>query len=483
MNLKQLLFDHLNTRQIIFKNSFWLAISEFAPRLARTVLVIFIARVLGATEYGKFSFALAFASFFVIFTDFGLSSIVVREFAKDQSQERHFPALFTLKIIMGFAVLIVTVLGSFIVTDDRFIRVAIWILAFYIFFQGLKVIFDSFFQARQRMEYGTVTRVAESATLLALGLFILFNAPSIFGIGASYAVASFAGLLLALVILQLKIAPLKIAFLPEVWKKFLLISWPLGLAGFSGTIIQNIDSLTLGFFGQLTQNGWYNAAYAIYNTVFLPSYIIGASFFPMLSKAFRSSLEQFQKIYNLQMEIAIFFAFGFLAGGFALAPKLIDFLYDPTYLPGVLALQILLAAVVFTFITFPAWQALIIADLQKRLFFATLAGAIVNMVLDIILVPQWSLYGTAFATFVASGVMAILFLRDTSALIKIKTINPQVLTTLLIGALCSGIMYLFLLFLQNFNLHVLFLVGTGGALYLLAFLAFRFIILHYSQIP
>ncbi len=56
--------------------------AELSARLMRLVLVICAARMLGALDYGKFSFALAFNSLFLILMDWGVHQLLVREIAR-----------------------------------------------------------------------------------------------------------------------------------------------------------------------------------------------------------------------------------------------------------------------------------------------------------------------------------------------------------------------------------------------------------------
>ena len=97
---------NLGTKQTIAKNTFWLATAEAITRLLKFFLIIYVARILGATEYGKFTFALAFVGLFVIFSDFGISPILAREFSKDPKEERKFLDIVSLKLILSIATLI-----------------------------------------------------------------------------------------------------------------------------------------------------------------------------------------------------------------------------------------------------------------------------------------------------------------------------------------------------------------------------------------
>jgi O-antigen/teichoic acid export membrane protein len=78
-DVKAVLFDNRTIKQTIFKNTFWLTVAEGVSRLLTLILIIYVARILRATEYGKFTFAIVFVYLLSIFSDLGLSSITTRE--------------------------------------------------------------------------------------------------------------------------------------------------------------------------------------------------------------------------------------------------------------------------------------------------------------------------------------------------------------------------------------------------------------------
>jgi len=71
--IKEFLFENKSMRQMVAKNTAWLAIGEMVSRLIRAGLIIYAARVLGTEGYGVFSYALSLAALFTIFSDIGLS--------------------------------------------------------------------------------------------------------------------------------------------------------------------------------------------------------------------------------------------------------------------------------------------------------------------------------------------------------------------------------------------------------------------------
>ncbi len=132
MNIKTLLFENVGIKQTIFKNTLWLAVAEVISRLLGAVLIIYVARILGTTGFGKFSFALSFVSMFVILSDFGLSDITGREFSKNKENEKEYSSVLSLKILLSAGALILMLIGSFFITPDPAIQKIVWILSIFI---------------------------------------------------------------------------------------------------------------------------------------------------------------------------------------------------------------------------------------------------------------------------------------------------------------------------------------------------------------
>jgi len=82
-NLKSFLFQNHTAEQTITKNTLWLIIGKIGGRILRTILVIYAARILGAANWGIFSYAASLTGIFAVLTDFGISSLITREHARD----------------------------------------------------------------------------------------------------------------------------------------------------------------------------------------------------------------------------------------------------------------------------------------------------------------------------------------------------------------------------------------------------------------
>ena len=105
----------------------------------------------------------------------------------------------------------------------------------------------------------------------------------------------------------------------------------------------------------------------------------------------------------------------------------------------------------------------------------------INVILNLILIPEYSLYGAAVATVITYLLIFVLFFHLT---IKYTYIKPLNLKTLLIfaGALLSGlIMYFTISQTQIYHLHTLLSISIGAIVYFVSYLILRRITQHFYR--
>jgi O-antigen/teichoic acid export membrane protein len=473
LKVKKFFLENTRIKQTIIKNTFWLTLAEAISKFLKLILIIYVARILGAAEYGKFTFALAFVSLFVIFSDFGLGPIITREFSRQKEKVEDFSAILSLKIILSIGTLILIFLGSFFITSNPDIRSIIWILAVFIVIDSFPQIIYAFSRARQRMEYESLARIFQVLAITAAGFFVILRFPSVRNLSFAYLFAGLGALFVILFVFHFKFFSLRFSLKPSIWKRFLAMSWPLALAGIFSTIYSQIDLVMLGHWGQITQAGWYGASYRIIGMTLIPGVLISQSFFPVLSIFFKESKEKLQKTFDKFMEVMMFLSIPLVVGGITLAPKIIDWIYDPSYLPAVWAFQILLVMVAITYLFCPLSSILVAANQQKKAFWIALVGAIVNIILNLILIPKFSLYGAAWATLITYVILLLLILAIVARSRLVQIVGLKFFSTILGITGASALMYFVITLPVIYGLNVVLAVLIGAGVYLLSFLLYK----------
>jgi O-antigen/teichoic acid export membrane protein len=462
-------FSGGGTKQKIFNNFFWLGFSEFVSRLLKLVLIIYVARILGATEYGKFTFAMAFAGIFFIFSDMGLSQIATREFAADPKKQKDLPHLVSLQSFLIFSASLLIFASSFLITSDPQIRVLIWVLGLVTMSESFMSLALSFFQATQRMQYLAMVKIFEASAVTLAGFYVIFNFPSVFGLSLGYLFG--AALTAFFLFCYLFRGRYGIIFSPNVsvWKEYFKLSWPLALNSLFVTIYMATDSIMMGYLGQITETGWYNAAQRVVGVSLIPINLASVAFFPALSGFFKESKEKFQRIWDFYLNSVFFFALPILFGGIALAPRIISFAYGQGYSQSVLAFQILLVMAFVNMISAPFSQVLIIFNRQKSIFWVTLFGAILNVSLNVIFIPKYSLYGAAGATVATFFAVLLLLIVLVAKAGGLKIFKMDLLICFLAALFSSVAMFLLVSNPRVYELNILFSILIGFVAYVVLF--------------
>lgn len=468
LNIKRFFLENTGFKQTILKNTFWLSIAQGISGVINFFLMIYIIRTFGPTEYGKFAFAFAFVSLFSTLFDFGLSTTVTREFARDKDKVKHILDLLILKLIIGIGVLLFIFLGAFFVTQDKLVAKIILILGLYIFTVEIINLFYALFRSQQKMEIEAIFRIVQIAVLSPIVFGVISLRPSVLNLSYAYVGATSIVLLIifGFFIFKNNFNFPRLSFNKSIWKEFLIIGWYLALAKGVGDITMYTDSVMLGYWGQVTEIGWYNAALKINGLVLFPAVIVTTAIFPSLIAILNDSENRFIKYWEFWMKGTVFFSVLLVFIVLSRADNIIEIAYSSDFLPAASALKILIFVAAIVYIYNLYFQVLLIFDQQKKIFYAMLIGAIVNVILNTILVPKFSLYGAAVAAVTTHFVILCQYLVLTSRYTIIKPFNTVSLFTVSISVISGLLMYLGVNLMDAIKINSFISISCGILIYL-----------------
>lgn len=150
----------MNTVQRIAKNTGVLLLSQLASYILGLFFIMYTARYLGAEGFGILSFALAFTGIFGVFADFGLSTLTVREVARDKLLAgKYLGNIAVMKVILvvvtfGLIALTINLLGY----PQQTITV-VYLVALSVIFNSFSGMLYSIFRAYEKMEYQSLGQI------------------------------------------------------------------------------------------------------------------------------------------------------------------------------------------------------------------------------------------------------------------------------------------------------------------------------------
>jgi O-antigen/teichoic acid export membrane protein len=423
----------------VAKNTGVLFVSTIITFILGFLYMIYIARYLGPEVYGILSFAIAFTIIFGILADLGLSQLMVRELSRDKSlASKYLGNTIVMKIIASIITFLLIILIVNLIHETIINMVVIYLIALSVLINSFSQIFYSVFQSYEKMEFLGIGSVLSSILLFSFALLAMYYKFDVVFFAFIYLLVSIIILVFNMTICFWKfILPRKEIDL-NFWKFVLLESIFFVLTGVFTQIYFNIDSVMLSLMISNEAVGFYTAAYKlIFILLSIPSVLI-ISLFPLMSKHFQSAQNilklEYEKIFKFLFILALFlFLFGFI-----FADKIILIIYGSNYIPSIRALQILIFVLPIIFLTYLFGTLLGAINKQRFVAIVTGTSAVLNIILNILLIPKFSYFGASFATVITEIAVFILMFSYISKFFYKVSIIDNVLKPL-IGALILAI--------------------------------------------
>ena len=156
--------------------------------------------------------------------------------------------------------------------------------------------------------------------------------------------------------------------------------------------------------------GWYNASYKIYEGLLIFPVIIGTVLMPRLSQIYKSNKESFDQIFLKGIKYVIIIGVVITFNGILLSDKIISLCFGLEYKSATISLNVLLTGMFFVFSINFLQTAMITMDKQKIVLYLAICGLILNILVNLYLIPKYSYVGAAFATVFVEGLVFICLL-------------------------------------------------------------------------
>jgi len=450
----------MNTVQKISKNVGLVFISQILTYVLAFFTVIYTARYLGAGGFGILSLALSIGAIFGVFVDMGLSTLIVRELARDKALSgKYIINSFLMKILLAVVTFVLVFLTVKIIGYDPLESLIIYLITISVIISSFYGLLNAIFQAEEKMEYLSLANIINSVVLLVgtiLGIYLGLN---IVYFAWVYVLTSIAVLIYCLFVYMKKFSSVDLDVDLSFWKPTLKEAWSFGIIFLSGMLYTYVDSIMLSILKGAEAVGWYSAAYRLmYIALLLPN-AINIAIYPVMSRLFNdSSSESLKILYERYFKYMLIAGFPLGLGTSILAKQIILLLYGTGYEESVAALQILVWTVVFTFAGASFTQLLQSINKQMIITKISLFCLLINVVLNLILIPPYSYVGASVATLITEIVLVsyIIFISYKLGYGISYSAVMKDLSRILVATLVMG---LFLWYFIYLNLFILVIAG------------------------
>ncbi len=455
----------MSTVKRIGKNFSFLTIGNVIQKILSLLMVIYIARELGVEDFGLYSFIFSFVMFFTVFGDLGISALVPREIAKDRSRAGELIGrAFVIKIFLFVIVIIgIFVSGNLLNFFDGakyppYVVFLILVAGFSLLFDSMASLFRSVFFAFQEMQYELFVNSFYKVVLVGCTIGVLFLG---YGLKEVFFVAvfsSFFNFVLSSFIVTKKFIKIKFSFDLKKYKQLLIWGLPFSFMFIFMTLYGMADSVMLSILKGNISVGYYSAALRLINTLSFVPITFMSVVFPVMAYFYASSNKSVSVIVEKSLKYLLIIILPIAFSTTLLSGRIIGLIYPTSgindFAPASTALTILIWFSVFNFLNLVFLNALQSTAFEKKAFFIVGITLIINIFLNLILIPRYDFAGAAFASVLSEMVLLILGAYFVSKhFFNIFSLSKAVIKSLF----ASLILFAFIYFFFFLNIFVLFI--------------------------
>jgi PST family polysaccharide transporter len=388
----------------------WLAGERLFAIVIGGGLSIVTVRYLGPDRLGTYSFALSIVLLVASFTQLN-SNLFVRELILAPSRENVIlgsaAALSAILVIAAEGVLLV-VGYTLIPASQPTTRALLGVFAIGLLFGPIMVL-DFAFQAHLRAKQATFARNCGLATIAIGSLAVVVTDGGVVALAGTTLLGPLVTAVLFVFFYTRDGKDIR-RWHPAVvtMTRLARATAPLTVSAVAITLYMRVDQIMLGWLSTREQVGLYAATVRLSEFVYFIPMIAVASFGPSIAatrslnfEAYREALARIFVFLSIIATTVIVITE--LIGG-----KLAVLLYGGEYsaVGDVLSIHILACIFVFFGVAEMLW--VVNESLQKIMMYKTIAGAVVNVGLNLVLLPRFGAIGAAWSTLIAYAVAATL---------------------------------------------------------------------------
>lgn len=361
-------------------------------------------RYLGPARLGSYSFAAALVAIVGSLAQL-TGALVVRDIVIDQEHDEETlgsAALVTaLLVVASEAVLVVVGLTA---VHDSTTRSVLFVLAIGLLFRPMLVI-DYWFQAELRARQATLARNVGMLVAAAATIVVVVTKGSLILLATATILSPFVSALLSIGFYRTAGRRL------SRWRPSRIVAtslarraFPLIVSSAAIGVYLKIDQVMLGWMSTREEAGVYAAAVRISELLYFLPIVLTTAVGPSVARARATDYDLYQARLARLFSYLGLAAIAIISAMQVFGGQLAVLLYgkDFSRVGGVLAVHIFASLFVFLGVGESLWT--VNESLERLAMYRTIVGAVVNVALNLLLIPHYGALGSAWATLVAYAV-------------------------------------------------------------------------------
>jgi O-antigen/teichoic acid export membrane protein len=375
---------------------------QLAGRILNLTLGIFVTaalvRGLGDEDFGRWMTVLVIVQVAEYFTSFGLEQVTVRLAAQETDPERReawVDALVSLRLALAAPALLVSIAVLLLLEQDTEMRTAGVVLAGTIALAAPSMVRVRF-QIRLRNDVPVAVATLNSVLWGVAVLGLTLAGAGLVAYAVAFAVIG-AVTVAAQVALSLRLAPLRLIAGRRLWPEIVRIGVPVGIAGLLVLAYARIDQVLVFELRGAQEAGLYGSVYRVLEQAHLVPVALMATLTPLVAAA-AADPPRLRQVVRLALQLLVTASLGGLAVAVVLAEPIVVLLFGEDFRAAAPALPIFAGSFVVITLGYVTGTLVLIFELHRRFALFALLGLLVNVGLNLLLLPRYGFLAAAWTT-------------------------------------------------------------------------------------
>ncbi|HWL65712.1 MAG TPA: flippase [Actinomycetota bacterium] len=405
--------DATGTRRFA-ANAAWLIAAEIAGKLASFVFAVIVARGLGPLAYGYFNIAISLGGLVLAFGSLGLNTVVTTEIVRRRDAlSEIFSSALVARLGIDLVALVGTIACAPLLVQEPVAVAVVGLVGTALLIDDISSLIGAVFKAVERMRFHALAIFTNRLVSTVLAVVAVAWGGDILAVCVVYLVGSVAGAVFATFSLRRNFSDLKLRAVTRMrMTQLLRAGAPLGVASILNLAVFRLDSLLLQVLKGPIAVAMYGVAFRFFDSLTFLAYSLTSAALPRLARDSRESepVRAFQLTSSL-----LLVAYLPIAAGTAFAGRwVVVTIFSARYEAAAASTTWLAAGVLFYGIAYLGRVALIAADRRREVPRIAAGALVLNVALNLMLIPRLGFEGAAIATFfteIVDMTLTLVFLR------------------------------------------------------------------------
>ncbi|RAP53836.1 MAG: polysaccharide biosynthesis protein [Methanosphaera sp. rholeuAM130] len=401
----------MSTVRTLVKNTGVLFLSQLISYVLAFFYTLYSARYLGTTNFGIISFATAISGLFAIFTDLGLSTLTIREVARDKDRTYKYMGNHgSIKMILSIITMLVLVGFVNIGTFDETTKMVVYLVGSSVIINAFSGTFTSMFRAHEQMEYQSIADIINAVCMFIGVLYCVFTKQSVIAVSLVYLLSSLVMLTYSFIICTRNYGLIHFQFDFKFWKYLIYNAFPLAITSIFALISFKMNTILLKMFTSSAVVGEYTAAFNLMQAlIFIPT-VYSTAIMPIFSKFYVDRKDMLDYSYKKSLKYLTLLSIPIVFGTMVLSDKIIMFIYGASYVNTIDILRIIIWALPAIFLSYILGISIASINKQHETVKATFICLILSTVGNLILIKYFGGIGAAMITVLNEISMVVFYL-------------------------------------------------------------------------